>query len=328
MSVTSLTFCGSPESTVPALSRVAEMSWLTKRTATWALPSFRPRLEDIGLTDADEALVDLLAARLTLGDSVVEVAIGIGVEKTLQDLAVAFGEGRHDHLISLARAADEGIGVKARVYLDDVEQAAAHILFEAGIVLDAGLRIGRDGGLGYGGRCRLLAARNGDDVVVGCRRRRGGCALLAPLGAVALKPRLLVARAPAEHAPQLQDHDHRNDEQDEGQKVDLLHWRCLPGHQRRDWIRKLYMIARNARPNPAAKVRSKLDRWANGSDPPARILNDDSSLQSKAQTRQSQPHCTAAAGIRSDLKRGRTRRGRPCCPTCAGLLCSSSSPFR
>ena len=42
-------------------------------------------------------------------------SIGIGVEKILQDLAVAFGEGRHDHLISLAGAADEGIGVKARV---------------------------------------------------------------------------------------------------------------------------------------------------------------------------------------------------------------------
>ena len=49
MSVTSLTFCGSPERTVPALSRVAEMSWLTKRTVIVGYAVLQAGLEDIGL---------------------------------------------------------------------------------------------------------------------------------------------------------------------------------------------------------------------------------------------------------------------------------------
>ena len=80
------------------------------------------------------------------------------MSKPFRICAVAFGEGRHDHLVSLARAADEGIGVEARVYLDDVEQAAAHILFEAGTSL---MRVSASG----------ATAASATGAVAGCSRR-------------------------------------------------------------------------------------------------------------------------------------------------------------
>ena len=55
--------------------------------------------------------------------------------------------------------------------------------------------------------------------------RRAAGALLAALGAVALKARLLIAGTAAENAPQLQDHDDRDDEHYEREEIDRLHWR-------------------------------------------------------------------------------------------------------
>ncbi len=53
--------------------------------------------------------------------------------------------------------------------------------------------------------------------------RRTGVAE-APLGAIALDPRLLVTRAAAKNAAKLQHQDDGHDQPDEGVEVDLLYW--------------------------------------------------------------------------------------------------------
>jgi len=111
-------------------------------------------------------------------DRGVEAVIDVLREQVLEVAPVAFGIGGHDHLVGLARTVNEGFRLKAWIDLRDLEQPVAHVLVDAGIILDALLGIGlRHVG---GGECRSLAVppRHGDDIIG--RGRRG--ALLAALG--------------------------------------------------------------------------------------------------------------------------------------------------
>ena len=84
MSMTSLIRLGSPEMTAPARSRVAEISSLTNLTTTCAWLFFSSASSDIGLVDADEALVDQLAAALAVADGGREAVEHLAAEQCLR----------------------------------------------------------------------------------------------------------------------------------------------------------------------------------------------------------------------------------------------------
>ena len=165
MSVTSLMRCELPLMMAPALSRVAEMSWLTKRTVIEAMPLFTSDSEDVGLVDADEALVDLLLAALAIGDGAREPLVHVAAEEILQELAIAFGERGDDHLVRLLGATDERVGIERGVEARDVDETVACGGLDARIGLDAllGIRLRLFGG--HWGGAVALAARHGDHIV-------------------------------------------------------------------------------------------------------------------------------------------------------------------
>ncbi len=229
MSVTSLMRTESPSMITPALSRVAVISWLTKRTVMLAMP-FRADvgLEHVGLVDADEALVDLLAAGLALADRAAEAVEDVGLQQVAEDLAIAFRKGGHDHLVGLARPAKKMLGIEAAVELQDIHEACGERGVSACKRLDARLDLGhRNRGSLLAGLVVAVAPRESDNLVG--YGRASGVLLHARLAAALLDARLLVAGAPAEHASKLDDRHHGDNQRQERQKIDFaIHLASFP----------------------------------------------------------------------------------------------------
>src|SRR5262245_56402752 len=94
------------------------------------------RLDDIRRLDADEALVDLLAAPLAIGDGAGEAFVDVAAQQALERLAIALGESRDDDLVGGARALEEGIGIERRVGAHDLEKAVGDAGIAGGEPLD------------------------------------------------------------------------------------------------------------------------------------------------------------------------------------------------
>src|SRR5690606_16480085 len=76
-------------------------------------------LQQIGLVDADKALVDDLAARLTVADGAGEPVEDLLAQQRAERLAIAFGKGRYDHLVGLTRTLDETFRIEAPIGTQD-----------------------------------------------------------------------------------------------------------------------------------------------------------------------------------------------------------------
>ena len=83
-SVTSVTLSGEPSITLPARSRVTEISCDTKRTVTCAVLTAHLGADDVGLVDRDESRLDLLALGLAFADRRLEAVIDVAREQILQ----------------------------------------------------------------------------------------------------------------------------------------------------------------------------------------------------------------------------------------------------
>ena len=161
--------------------------------------AFGVGLDDVGLVDANEALVDDVAALVARGQFGGEFVIDFARQQILECLAVALGKRRDDHLIGLACALDEGGRIEGRVILVDIEKALRNGLVASRKALDALLGIGQRH-LADGCR-RRIAARHGHDV------RVWGCGRAPPLRRAIFTPGL-GADVLAKYAAQLQDREH------------------------------------------------------------------------------------------------------------------------
>src|SRR5690606_20081118 len=61
--------------------------------------AFELRFDNLGLVDADKALVDLLASALTIRDGCNEAVEDLAAEQVLQQFAITLGKGHDDHLV-------------------------------------------------------------------------------------------------------------------------------------------------------------------------------------------------------------------------------------
>ena len=142
--------------------------------------------------------------------------VDVAAEQILERLAVALGERRDDHLVGRPGALQEGIGIEGRVGADDVDEALGDAGVARGQPLDALLDVGAHLRLRHGPRLERLVAlaprQRHDLVLAGELAVALGGLLLLRL--VALVASLLVTRATAEHAAQLEkDHDRQNEKQ-------------------------------------------------------------------------------------------------------------------
>ncbi len=113
--MTSVTFSALPSITAPARSRVAEISFETKRTVICAVSIAQLGGGNGRTVDRDKARLGGFAAALALGDRGIEAVEHFARQQIAQLTAIAAGKGRHDHLVSGARAGDEMLGVEARI---------------------------------------------------------------------------------------------------------------------------------------------------------------------------------------------------------------------
>src|SRR5690606_13062881 len=131
---------------------------------------------------------------------------------------VALGKSRDDHLVSLACALEKALGIEAAVGAHDREKAFLEIVVAAGKAPHALFC----GGTGCCRRlpCRLwpISAGESHDLVACPVLGRS----LRPLeGAlpIAIDPCFVIARAPAEDAPELKDDYHSQDKEHDGEDV-------------------------------------------------------------------------------------------------------------
>ena len=198
-SVTCRTALMSPSMTLPALSRIAVTSSLTKRTVTWAMRPAEIRVDDAGRSDADEAELVRLAARLALGNDGVEAIEDLAREKPAQRVAVAARIGRHDRLVGDLCAVQEGGRLECGVGRRDCAQ-----------------RLKRAAVLGQGAETVGRRSRRKRAPPAGAVSARGiGTTLLSRAAgrlasSIGIEPRPIVFRPPSKHAPQPQENCNGN----------------------------------------------------------------------------------------------------------------------
>ena len=168
--------------------------------------------DDVRLVDADEGGLDLLRARLAVGDRRDEAVIDFARQQVLQRLAVAVGIGHDDHLVGHLGAVGEGLRVEGRIGVLDRAQALVEVGAGLGEGVDrlVGLVIGSPAARFRGSEttfsglsARILVAR------AGCRIRIEG--------------RPLVAGAAAEHIAQLEEDHHRRNQEENRAEVEESH---------------------------------------------------------------------------------------------------------
>ena len=169
-------------------------------------------LDDVGRLDADEALVDLLAATLPIADGAGKAVVDVPAQQAFEGLAVALGKGRDDDLVGRARTLQERIGIEGCIGAYDLHQALGHAGVAGSQALHPLLDIGAHLRLRRRSRLDLLplAPRQRHDFVLTGNLAVALAGFLLRL--VALEPGLLVAGAPPEHTAQLEKDDDRQNQ--------------------------------------------------------------------------------------------------------------------
>ena len=212
-SVTSVTFSALPSITAPERSRVAETSFETKRTVICAALRLRSSAAVmVERVDRNKTRLGGFAAAFAFGDRGIETVKDFARQQIAQLAAVAAGKGRHDHLVSGARAGDEMLGVETRIRADDRIETRRDGRSALGNILPALGRRLRDFDRP---RRRFGRSRRQRHDLVACRAAHGIARRIGIVG------RPFAAGALAQDAAQPQENEDRKRQKDDG--VDVEH---------------------------------------------------------------------------------------------------------